>query len=561
MALTGAQAAAPPRPVHRRRGRAGAMLPALVVGAPLVLFVLYPLAHILGRSFSTPAGPGLANYALMLGSERFLRITFNSFAVTLLSAGIAILLAYSFAYAVQRSTLLGRNIFRMIAVLPLFAPSLVQAQGLVLMFGRNGLINRSLGLDIQIYGYWGIVVAMVLYVFPYAFLILSAALAVADARLYESAEMLGASKARAFRTVTLPATRYGLAAAIFVCFTLVITDFGNPMVIGGDYTVLASEVYNQVIGQANFERGTVIGMVLLIPAAIAALVEKRVSAKQYALISEHSRPLVPQGDRARDLVLAVVVLAVSLAILSVFAVVLFASFVHLWPYRMTLSLRHYAFDVQNGIQPLWNSIYISLMAAGLGVLTVTAAAYVIEKFPSPATRPLYFLSILPAAVPGIVLGLGYILAFNDPANPVNAIYGTLVIIAIANVYYYHAHGFLISGTSLKQISGRFDEASATLGGSRWQTFVKVTLPLLFPTLVGVAVFFFMRSMVTLSAVIFLITPQTQVAAVSVLYLEDRGATNQAAAFSVCIVATVVAALLVVRLLLNLTGHRNVSLIR
>src|SRR5690606_9923971 len=273
----------------------------------------------------------------------------------------------------QRSTIPMRSVFRLIAVLPLFAPSLVQAQGLVLLFGRNGLVNRTFGLDIDLYGYWGIVIASVLYVFPYAFLILSAALAVADARLYESAEILGASKWRAFRTVTLPATRYGLAAAIFVCFTLVITDFGNPMVIGGDYTVLASEVYNQVIGQANFEMGTVIGMVLLIPAAIAAVVEKRVSAKQYALISEHSKPLVPQKDRRRDLLLGLVVGGVSIAILSIIVVVVFASFVHLWPYRMDFSLRHYAFDVQNGIDPLWNSIYVSLMAGAIGVVAVTAA--------------------------------------------------------------------------------------------------------------------------------------------------------------------------------------------
>ncbi len=546
---------------NKRTNRFAIMLPAVVVGIPLALFVLFPLAHILGRSFSTPDGFGLANYAAMLGNERFLRITWNSFAVTLVSAALAIVFAYVFAYAIQRSTMPMRNLFRLIAVLPLFAPSLVQAQGLVLLFGRNGVINRTFDLGIDLYGYWGIVIASVLYVFPYAFLILSAALAVADARIYESAEMLGASKWRAFRTVTLPATRYGLAAAIFVCFTLVITDFGNPMVIGGDYTVLASEVYNQVIGQANFEMGTVIGMVLLIPAAIAAIVEKRVSAKQYALISEHSKPLVPQKDRRRDLALMAAVLAISAAILSIVVVVVFASFVHLWPYRMTFSLRHYAFDVQNGIQPLWNSIYVSAMAAGVGVLAVTAAAYVIEKFPSQATRALYCLSSLPAAVPGMVLGLGYILAFNNPSNPVYAIYGTLFIIAIANVYYYHAHGFLISGTSMKQISGRFDEASATLGGSRAQTFAKVTLPLLFPTLIGIAVFFFMRSMVTLSAVIFLITPNTQVAAVSVLYLQDRGATNQAAAFSVCIIATIMVVLLAVRLILNAMGHRNVSLIR
>lgn len=546
---------------QNRKSKLAGMLPAIIVAIPLIIFVLYPLTHILGRSFSTSDGYGLGNYVTMLGNERFLRITYNSLAVTVVSTVLAIVSAYSFAYAIQRSTMPLRNLFRLIAVLPLFAPSLVQAQGLILLFGRNGIINRTFDLGIDLYGYWGIVIASVLYVFPYAFLILSAALAVADARIYESAEMLGASKWRAFRTVTLPATRYGLAAAIFVCFTLVITDFGNPMVIGGDYTVLASEVYNQVIGQANFEMGTVIGVVLLIPAALAAIVEKRVSAKQYALISEHSKPLVPQKDRLRDAILMIAAIAISVAILSIVAVVVLASFVHLWPYRMNFSLRHYAFDVQNGIQPLWNSIYVSLMAAGIGVLVVTAAAYVIEKFPSPASRALYFLSILPAAVPGMVLGLGYILAFNNPLNPVYAIYGSLFIIAIANVYYYHAHGFLISGTSMKQISGRFDEASATLGGSRIQTFTKVTLPLLFPTLVGVAVFFFMRSMVTLSAVIFLITPNTQMAAVSVLYLQDRGATNQAAAFSVCIIATIMVALLAMRLLLNATGHKNVSLIR
>ena len=558
--LTVDQIASGARPQNRRKRTIG-VLPAVIVGIPLVLFVLFPLIHILGRSFSTPDGYGLANYAQMLGNERFLRITWNSFAVTIVTTILAIVFAYAFAYAIQRSTMPFRNVFRLIAVLPLFAPSLVQAQGLVLLFGRNGVINRTFDLGIDLYGYWGIVIASVLYVFPYAFLILSAALAVADARIYESAEMLGASKWRAFRTVTLPATRYGLAAAIFVCFTLVITDFGNPMVIGGDYTVLASEVYNQVIGQANFEMGTVIGMVLLIPAAIAAIVEKRVSAKQYALISEHSKPLVPQYDGLRDRLLLIGAIAMSIAILSIVVVVVFASFVHLWPYRMTFSLRHYAFDVQNGIQPLWNSIYVSVIAAGIGVVVVTAAAYVIEKFPSPATRALYFLSILPAAVPGMVLGLGYILAFNNPMNPVYAIYGSLFIIAIANVYYYHAHGFLISGTSMKQISSRFDEASSTLGGSRLQTFTKVTLPLLFPTLIGIAVFFFMRSMVTLSAVIFLITPNTQVAAVSVLYLQDRGATNQAAAFSVCIIATIMVVLLAVRLLLNATGHKNVSLIR
>ena len=532
----------------------------LLVGGPLVLFLVFPLAHILGRSFSTPDGLGLANYTQMLGTARFTRLLQNSFAVTLVSAGLAVVLAYGYAYAIQRTTMGGKAIFRLIALLPLFAPSLVQAQGLTLLLGRNGLVNRTFGLGIEIYGYWGIVISMVLYVFPYAFLILSAALAVADARLYESAKILGASSSRIFRTVTLPSTKFGLAASIFVCFTLVITDFGNPMVIGADYSVLATEVYNQVIGQANFERGTVIGMVLLIPAAVAAIVEKWVSS-QHAIISDQARPLVPKPDPRRDAVFMALCTFVAACLVVIVLVVVYASFVHLWPYNLSFSLRHYAFDVQGGIQPLWNSIYIGLMTAVIGTVAVTASAYVIEKFKSPVTRPLYFLSILPAAVPGMVLGLGYILAFNNPANPVYLIYGTLAIIAIANVYHYHAQGFLIASTSMKQISSTFDEANATLGGTRLDAFLKVTLPLILPTLLGIAVFFFMRAMVTLSAVIFLFTPRTQVAAVSVLLLEDRGATNQAAAFSVCIMASVAAFLIIVRLLLRVFGIRGVTLIR
>jgi iron(III) transport system permease protein len=201
------------------------------------------------------------------------------------------------------------------------------------------------------------------------------------------------------------------------------------------------------------------------------------------------------------------------------------------------------------------------MAAGIGVVATGLAAYVTEKFATFFRAPLSFLCIVPAAVPGMVLGLGYVLAFNKPDTPLSFLYGSLLLIALCNVYYYHAQGFLIASTSMKQISSSFDEASSTLGASLLRTMGKITLPLMWPTLVGIAVFFFMRSMVTLSAVIFLITPSTQVAAVSVLMLEDRGAVNQAAAFSVCIMAVVIIALLFARVILNLSGFRHITLIR
>ena len=537
------------------------ILVACMVALPLIVFVLYPLIHILGKSFQAPEGIGLGNYYSVLGNRRFLGLVYNSFEVTLVTTALAVVLAYVFAYGIQRTKVPVKNLFRLIALIPLFAPSLVQAQGLLLLLGRNGLVNRTLATDFSIYGYWGIVISSVLYVFPYAFLIFSASLAMADNRLYESSRILGAGPWRTFLTVTLPSTRFAIMASIFVVFTLVITDFGNPMVIGGDYNVLATEVYNQVIGQANFELGTVIGMVLLLPVALAVAAEKLFNRNNQIQLSDHAKPMAIMPHKLRDVLFTVYTVSVSLCILAVVGIVIFASFTHLWPYRMNFSLRHYAFDVQNGIQPLWNSMYVGLMASGIGVVAAGLGAYVTERFKTFLDSPLYFLCIVPAAVPGMVLGLGYILAFNNPSNPVHAIYGSLLLIAICNVYYYHAQGFLIASTTMKQISSNYDEASATLGGSFARTIRKVTLPMMWPTLLGVAVFFFMRSMVTLSAVIFLITPSSQVAAVSVLLLEDRGAVNQAAAFSVCIMGVVVASLLTARLILNYFGYRNISLIR
>jgi iron(III) transport system permease protein len=531
------------------------------VGIPLAVFVLYPLASILGKSFETPGGLGLGNYVRYFGEPKLSQVIGNSLAVSIVATLLTIVLAYGFAYPLHRARLPGAGVFRFIALLPLFAPSLVQAMGLVFLLGRNGLVNRTFGLGINVYGFWGIVIANVFYAFPHALLILSAALAVADARHYESARMLGASDWRIFRTVTLPATRYGLASAVFVVFTIVITDFGNPMVIGGDYTVLATEIYNQVSGQANFQMGTVVGMILLLPAAVAVIVEKVIARRQHASLAAQSVPLVVRPSRRRDLAWLAYVALVSLAILTVVVTVIAASFVRLWPYRMTLSLQHYRFDVQNGITPLWTSIEASLLAAAIGVVVVVAAAWALHRFQGLVTRFLYFLSILPAAVPGMVLGLGYILAFNDPANPVYLIYDTVLILAVCTVYHYHAQGFLIATTAVKQVSRTFDEASATLGAGYLRTFARVTLPIIWPAVVSVGVFFFMRSMVTLSALIFLYTPATQVAAVSVLLLDEAGQMSQAAAFSTCIMALVMVSLLVFQGLLRLAGVRNVSLVR
>jgi len=535
-------------------------LSVLVILALAVFFVV-PVIAILWRSFDTGAGFGLGNYVAALSDPRIWELVINSLTVSGLSAICAVTLAYFYAYALQRTNVVWKSALRMVVMLPLFAPSLIQAQGLIFLLGRNGIFNRFLGFDIEIYGFWGVAIANTLYTFPYAFLILSAALAVADARLYEGAIVMGARPFKIFRTVTLTSTKFGIAAALFVAFSLSITDFGNAIVIGGNFDVLATEIYSKVIGQAQFHLGAVIGVILLVPAALSKLIVERISKKQHSQVTDKSVALQIRPNRKRDWMFGTYAGLIVVVFLSVPLIVVFASLVKLWPYNMSFTLQHYRFDVQNGTAPLWNSIGVAMATAFFGVIAVFAASIVTLKFRTPLSVPISFLATLPASIPGMVLGLGYVLAFNSLSNPLNFLYGTFPLIILLYIYYNHAQGYLITATSLKQISSTFDEASTMLGGSAFRTLFKVTLPLLWPTLLGVGVFFFMRAMVSLSAVIFLITPQTQVAAVSVLQLADRGATNQAAAFSVCIMGIVILMLLLVRAVLWAAGARGVTLIR
>ena len=517
---------------------------------PLLLFIAWPVVAVALRSLSVPGGGfGVDNYVRAFGQPNFWITIRNSFAVASTVTVVSVFLAFWLAYALNRARVPGKTLWQMLVMIPMFAPSLVQGLGLIFLFGRNGLVTRALGLDLQIYGFWGIVIANILYCLPQAFLVLSASFAVADARPYEAARMLGASSRRVFFDVTLPGVKYGLISALFLIFTITMTDFGNPMVIGGDYTVLASEIYNQVSGQMNFNLGAVVAIMLLIPAALSFVVERYASRRQFASVSERSVPLAQSRSRGFNALMAGIAVLLCIPAVAVLGVVVFASFVQLWPYNFTFTLKHYLNNTSpGGYEPLWNSLLVALMTAGIGVVLVFAGAYVAHMRDGVLARAIRALAVLPAAIPGMVLGLSYVLIFNDPRNPLSFLYGTLVLLALCNVFHYHAQGFLTGTTRLKQISRTFEEASRCAGASLSQTLKRIILPLVLPSVLAVAVFFFMRSMVSLSALIFLVSAKSSVASVSVMLLGDVGSASAAAAFSTCIVVTVLVSLALLKVL-------------
>ena len=531
----------PDRVVRHRVSREDAIRWGLIAvfAGVLCLFLLYPLSQVVWRSLLDQQGRfiGGANYVRYFSTPAIAASITNSLFVSATSMLLTVGLAFVYAYALTRTRMPARGLFRVAAMLPLFAPSLVQAFALIYVFGNNGIITRTTGFNVGIYGAKGIILAEVFYCFPHALLILAAALAATDARLYDAARTLGAGPLKTFCTVTLPGVKYGLVSACFVVFTLALTDFGAPKAIGGKFSVMATEIYNQVSGQQNFSMGATVSVVLLIPAVLAFFVDRLVQRRQYALVTSSSKPLVPERHAWKDKSLLVYCGLIAGFIAVIYAVILVSSLVHRWPYNFGFTLKHYDFDTAGGYRSLWNSIRVAALTAVLGTALTFIGGYVVEKCRTAAAGPLYLLSVLPVSVPGMVLGLAYIFAFNAPGSPLNLLYGTLAILIVSNVVHYFTVGFLTATTALKQMDAEFENVGASLGVPFYRTFWRVTVPIALPSIIAISMYFFLNAMVTLSAVIFIVAPGTELAAVAVLLMDDAGDTAQAAAMSVLIIAT------------------------
>ncbi len=518
--------------------RAGVVLLAVV----LLIMVGLPLWALLAKGFEDRDGRfvGLANYVSYFSTPALFNSAVNSFHVAAVSTAIVVPLAFLYAYALTRTVMPLRWLFQGISLIPIFAPSLLPGLALIYLFGTQGFFKALLGGG-SIYGFDGIVIAQVFYCFPHATLILVTALATADARLYEAADVLGASKIRVFFTVTLPGAKYGLISAALVVFTLVITDFGIAKVIGGNFNVLATDVYKQVIGQQNFSMGAVVGMVLLAPAALAFLVDRLVQRKQVALLTARAVPLVPRPKPGRDLFFTAFCTVVAAGILAILGMAIWGSLIKYWPYNLGLTLDNYDFANfdANGWDSYWNSVEMAVGAAVFGTALMFTGAWLNEKTRDfQAFRGVVqFLAFLPMAVPGLVLGLGYIFFFNAPGNPLNFLYATMAILVVNTVAHFYTVGHLTATTALKQIDPEFESVSASLKVPVWRTFARVTAPICLPAILDIGIYLFVNAMTTVSSVIFLYAPDTKLASVAAVNIEEAGTTAAAAALCVIIVLT------------------------
>ncbi|WP_326535788.1 putative 2-aminoethylphosphonate ABC transporter permease subunit [Pseudorhodoferax sp.] len=523
-----------------------ASLGLLAVLLLLAVGLLAPLATILAQAGQAPegaTGSALGAFAAYLASPALLQSLWNSVWVSALVTAIMVPLAFVFAYALTRSCMPAKPLLRSVMLLPLLAPSLLSAISLIYWFGNQGLARdfwRGLGFD-GIYGAPGIVLAECFATFPHVLMILVTALSLADARLYEAADALGTGMLRKFFTITLPGAKYGLVSAALVCFTLVITDFGIPKVVGGNFNVLATDVFKLVIGQQDFQRGAVVALLLLLPAVLTFGVDVLVRRRQSATLTARAVPLVPRPARGFDAAMLLVCLAIAALVLAMFGMAVFASFAKLWPYNLSPSLDHYVaglVDAELGSAML-NSLKLAACTAVLGTVLVFVGAYLLEKSRGlDWLRPvLRLLAMLPMAVPGLVLGLGYIFFFNAPGNPLGGLYQTLPLLVLCTVVHFYTTGHLTVVTALKALDAEFEAVSASLKVPLFTTFWRVTLPICLPVLLDVSRYFFINAMTTISAVVFLYSPDTRLASVAILNLDEAGDTGAAAAMAVLIAGT------------------------
>lgn len=528
--------------LRRDREALVASLMVAVLALILLLLIAIPLWSLLSKAVQNGEGAfiGLGNFERYFSTPALVRSLWNSIWLSALVALIVVPLAFIYAYALTRSLMPARGLFMALALTPIFAPSLLSAISLIYVFGNQGFLKSWL-IGGTIYGPIGIIMAEVVYCFPHALMIIVTALRLADGRLYEVAEALGTSKPRVFFTVTLPGARYGMISAAFVVFTLVITDFGIPKVIGGQFNVLATDAYKQIVGQQNFEMGAVVGLILLAPAILAFLVDRQVQKKQVALLSARAVPYQPKANAKRDVALLVYCLVVGGILLAMLGVAIWASFIRYWPYNLSYTLNNYQFD--NFDPQGWNAYLTSLKmgaaTAIIGTALIFTGAYLIEKTkPAPALRGFaHFLAMLPMAVPGLVLGLGYVFFVNAPWNPLGVFYGTLTVLVANSIAHFYTVAHITAVTALKQIDGEFESVSASLKVPFWITFRRVTVPISMPAILDIVVYMFVNALTTVSAVIFLYGPSTKLASIAIVHMDEAGAVAAAAAMATCIVAT------------------------
>jgi iron(III) transport system permease protein len=482
----------------------------LAVAGLLTLFVLLPIIQVL-------TFPPLHDYLKLPENSRWIRATKNTFQMVLLSTCTSTMVGFLYALGLMRPNFPAREFFRLVAILPLFSPPFTIGFSYLLMFGRFGVITHGLfGVEVTILGWWSLWVVQTLSNFPYAALAIERALVATPPTLEAAARNLGGDGWAVFRTVTLPLARPAVAGAALLVGIYVLADFANPLVIGGDFPLLATEAWYRIDGWADLRGATLLATTLLPPALLLFVAERYwIGRRTYAVIggrgSSLSRPPLPSLLKWSLLAFCGLIAAV---ILSLYFGVVAGAFTRTWGVDWTPTLKQWYVALTKA-DHIRNSLVFAAAAGIASTLLATVAAYLVDQKVFPVGRLLDVLCVLPAAVPGVFFGIGYLLFFNRPGIRLT---GTALVLLLAFTFYNLPFSYQIARAGLAQIHRNLADAAADLGAFRFRILWDVHLRLIFPACVAAWTAAFVNGVTNLSIAIFLVAGGNQVATFSILGL-------------------------------------------
>ena len=526
----------------------------VVIMAALLVFVLYPIVLVLRQSLVTPDGVGLDNYALLAERRLYRNALRNSVGVAALVGALSVVTGYVVAFTLARTDVPLTRVLHNLTILPIVSPPFSGAISILFLFGFNGLVTRRLlGLqDFSIYGFWGVVASQVFTFAPIAYLNLRGVLAGISPTLEDAAMNVGASRWQVFRRVVLPLSLPGVASAFLVVFIESMADFGNPLVLAGAaFPMLAPQAYLEITGSFNLPRGAMLAVVLLLPSLTAFAVQRYyINKRQYVTVTGKPTASTTKAvSAAGKWVLYAFVLLFAVVVVAFYAVILVGATTAVWGFDYTPTLRHFAYVFQVGWDTVKDTVLVAVTSTPVSGLLGMLIAFLVVRRTFPGKRAMEFLSILNFAVPGTVVGIGYILAFNGPPLLLT---GTFAILVLNFVFRYVPVGIQNGIAVLRQVDPSIEEAAQNLGADGVTTFRKVTLPLIAPAFFSGLVFAFVRAMTAISAAIFLVSANWNLMTVQILNQVGSGRLGVAAAFSIVLLAIVLVAVLVIG---GLVGRR------
>ncbi|NOY07432.1 MAG: iron ABC transporter permease [Spirochaetes bacterium] len=525
----------------------------------LIVFVLFPLFQVFKTSFIVKKELSFANYAVVFSKVYYYQPFLNSILLGLSTASAGTLMGYAFAFAITRTPLKFKKFFRLIATFPIISPPFVVALAAVLLFGRSGTlapyITRIIGAY-SIYGYGGLVLVETIAYGPTAFLVLYGVLGAIDPALEEASMDLGASRWKVFITVTLPLSIPGIASAWLLVFIQSMADFGNPMVLSGNFRVLSVQAFLQITGMYDLSRGSTLAILLLLPTITAFFIQRYwVSRKSYVTVTgKPTSATIKRVEWYIKLPVYFFVFTITLLIFLLYGTVVYGSFQTLWGVNPALTIKNYVETFQVGKNYIIDSLLLSTIATPLtGILGMFIAFLIIRKrFFGRAF--IEISSMLTFAVPGTVVGIGYILAFNQRSVVFPfMLSGTAWIIILLLIFRNMPVGIRSGIAALQQIDPSIEEASTDLGAGTGTTFRKITLPMIAPAFFSGLVYSFVKAMTAISAIIFVVSGRWNLITVAILGFVDNSQYAQAAAMSIILIVIVLAALGVIQLAVNRVG--------